>query len=121
MATHPAEVQGEGVVGMRLWEEASSGECLRGEAISLILLDLPHLEGFLFHPTEARLRASPEVILRLSKSYSSGEQVLIRVALDVWSGQGGARVSDLIDRLDPSNLRNVLNGLRFLIDQSSDN
>lgn len=93
MATHPAEVQGEGVVGMGLWEEASSDECLRGESISLILLDFPHLEGFLFHPKEARLRASRAVILGLSNSYSLGEQVLIWVVLDVWSGQGGARVS----------------------------
>ncbi len=103
---------------MRTWEQASAGDLLRGEVISLILLDHPQLEEFLFHPSEARLRETPDQILKLSKSFSSGEQVLLRVALDIWSGTGDAKVSHLLRVLDEQSLVNVLNGLRFLVDRN---
>lgn len=109
------------MVKMRTWEFARASECLRGEAISLVLLDYGHIMDFLFHPFEARLRSTPVEILRLSKSFSPGERLLIRVALDIWSGSGGATVYELLEMLNEEALANTLNGLRFLVDQSGDN
>ncbi len=71
------------------------------------------------HPALARLwhgRAGPGVMgpTNLAIEYvehgsplSSGEQLLLRVAFDLWNGGGGAKVGDLLDTLDARNLRAV--------------
>ncbi len=106
---------------MKKWEEASRGEILKGEAISLVFLDHPYLEDFFFDPKMAQLKASPLEILELSKSFSSGERLLIQVALDIWSGTGEAKLSEVLERLDEANVHNVLNGLGFLVRGFGDN
>jgi len=45
---------------------------------------------------------------------SDGEKVLIRIALDIWSGSGDAKVWELIETLDDYNFSNVLKGLAVL-------
>lgn len=106
---------------MRTFEQATSEDLLRGEAISLILLSKEHLEDLFFHPDRVGLRYRRDRLLALSKSYPADEQLLIRVALDVWNGSGEAKISELIRGLDFENMSNVLNGLGFLAYRWGDN
>ena len=71
----------------------------------LYLLDL------LFDPNEPRLRRAPEELLEESVNLSSGEDLLVRVALDLWSGSGNARIWELVEVLDGGNFINVLKAL----------
>jgi hypothetical protein len=53
-------------------------------------------------------------LLDQASVFSSGEKILVRLALDIWSGQGYVHLSDIIDRLDPTNYNHVLAALRLL-------
>lgn len=111
----------ERVVIVKTWEHASASDCLLGEAISIALLNHENILEFVLDSRVPRLRHGPDKLLQLSKSFSSGEQLLVRVALDIWSGSGDAKIAQLIENLDEDNLYNVLNGLYFLLTQKNDN
>jgi hypothetical protein len=99
---------------MFCWKTAESYEWKQIEAISIVLSNHYKLLEFLFEKERPNLRNSPEQLLEWSLGFSSGEQVLVRVALDIWSNSGSARVSDLLISLDQSNFENVLLGLQYL-------
>ena len=84
------------------------------EVLNLIFRNHTKLLDFLFEPGEPRLRLEPEHLLFNAGVFSSGEQILVRLALDLWDGSGNVRLWDIIDRLDDENYRNVLLGLRHL-------
>jgi hypothetical protein len=96
------------------WETMSDYETRQMDAISLILSNHVKLLEFLFKQEKAELRYSPEKLIKLSGAFSSGEKVLVRVALDFWSGSGNARVWELMEKLDPRSFENVLLGLQYL-------
>ena len=84
------------------------------EVMNLIFKNHPEKLEFLFHPTSPELRDRPELLLQESRAFSGGEQILIRVGLDLWTGQVEVKLWDIIQRLDQSNYQNVLLGLRLL-------
>lgn len=45
---------------------------------------------------------------------SHGEQVMLRCAFDLWNGKGAATLDDLVNVLDPKNLRSVLQAVLVL-------
>ena len=58
-----------------------------------------------------RLKFASNTILKNIGALSSGEQILARVALDIWGGYGNAKIEDIIWRLDADNFRAVLTAL----------
>ncbi len=96
------------------WEKATKTDRRLFEAISRVLANHPHLLKFLFEPERARLRAPADLLREESKDFSSGEDLLIRVALDLWSGSGDAHIWELIEILDDENLNHVADALQFL-------
>jgi hypothetical protein len=95
---------------MQTWINACSGDLRRFKAIHQFLKPYPKLVEFLFRTDKAELHGSPEGLLKRSAAFSTGEKVLIRVALDIWSESGDARINDL-DHLDPHCFKNVTLGL----------
>ena len=71
------------------------------------------LEG-LFEKTQARLSSDPDLMIAKIAKYSDGEIVLIKVALDMWSGSGNVFVWQILETLDRSTFTNVLDGLSFV-------
>ncbi len=63
---------------------------------------------FVFNPVKAELRTSAQNLIKEGRSLSSGEQLLIRVALDIWSGEGHATVGDLLTVIDYSRFEDVI-------------
>jgi hypothetical protein len=88
------------------WINASSSDRKLYLIIETMLQEHPKLREYLFHPTRAELAGPPDELLR--NPYSSGEKLLIQVAIDLWSnGSGGTLLMDL-NRLDGDNLMRVL-------------
>lgn len=99
---------------MKCWPKVGRVERKLFEAISHIFKSYPYLLDFLFDPDVAKIRALPEELISQSESLSSGEDLLVRVALDLWSGGGNACVWELIEILDEQNFNNVLEALSKL-------
>ena len=96
------------------WEKATKTDRRLFLAISQVFNKHPYLLEFLFDSHEPRLRLIPDELLGESAYLSAGEDLLVRVALDLWSGSGHAHVWELIEILDDGNLLNVVRALRFL-------
>lgn len=73
-----------------------------------------NLLPFLFYTEAATLRHYPDVLMTQAKCLSSGEFVLIRLALDIWNDSGGVRISELLNRLDSTNFQNAMSALRYV-------
>ena len=96
------------------WQGAGRHERRMQEVLNLAFQNHPQCLEFVFQKERARLREAPEELLRDFGVYSSGEQTLIRVALDLWCGQGRVHLWDILERLDLENYHHVLAGLRHL-------
>jgi hypothetical protein len=95
---------------METWTNVCAGDRRRFNAIHQFLKPHPKLVDFLFRSDKPELHSSPDVLRKAAKGFSTGERILIRVALDIWSDSGDAKISDL-DHLDPDSFKNVLLGL----------
>lgn len=96
------------------WQGAGRHERRMQEVLNLIFQNHPQLLGFLFEGEHARLRGVPEELLVEACAFSTGERILVRVALDLWSGTGHVHLWDMVERLDDENYHHVLAGLRHL-------
>lgn len=96
---------------METWREATRAERRLYILISAIFRNHPKLLEFFFERDRAKISFDPETMLREAGCFSSGEQVLIRVALDMWSGSGNATVWQLLEILDYESFSNVLKAL----------
>ena len=99
---------------MKTWRQARSQDLHIYAAIAVIFRNHPTLLEFFFETETPRIRFRGIEMRRRAAGMSSGEQQLLRVALDVWSGSGNAKVWQLIETLDDSNFANVLEALAFL-------
>ncbi len=92
------------------WKDADPDDLKRLNTIMIFMQKYPSLLTFLFFKTKPELNGSPETIKKRSCCFSSGEQVLINIALDIWSNSGDAKINDLYT-LDPENFQNVVKAL----------
>jgi hypothetical protein len=99
---------------MLKWKNCGRARKRLGDVMELIFHNHPKLLEFLFCLEHAELQDEPEVLLRESGVFSSGEQILVRVGLDLWTGKVEVKLWDIIQRLDQENYQNVLLGLRLL-------
>lgn len=67
------------------------------EAISILLGNDQKLMKYLFKYGEFRLRARAGILKEDAWKFSEAEQLLIRVALDFWSGSGHAQLWELLE------------------------
>jgi hypothetical protein len=92
---------------METWKNACPGDLKRYNVIAGALEKHHDLLSTLFCTDRASLVTSPTRIKQQTGAYSSGEKVLIRAALDLWSGSGKLTLMEL-QRLDPQNFGNVI-------------
>jgi hypothetical protein len=72
------------------------------------------LLAFLFESKLPQLKRDPKELLQDMGVFSSGEQILIRIALDLWDGSGGTYLWDIFQGLDRDTLLDLLQGLEYL-------
>ncbi len=96
------------------WKGIGKGQRRMQEVLNLIFSKHPRFLEFLFDEHEPKLRDEPEALLYEAGVFSRGEQILIRIALDLWCGEGNVSLWDIVERLDLYNYEHVLAGLRHL-------
>lgn len=96
------------------WETATVSEQELCIAMTKLFATNDKLLTFVFDKDEPRLRAKPHQLVTEARSLSSGENVLVRLALDIWNDTGGVRITELLSRLDPTNFHNAIAALRYL-------
>ena len=66
------------------WKNASQDDLRRLEAIQILLADHKKLLPFLFDESRARLNDNEASLKKRAGVFSKGEQILVRVAIDIW-------------------------------------
>ena len=99
---------------MTSWNTADCSDKILLRTLSLLYEKNENLLHFMLNPDTPRLTASSEVIKDRGQGFSSGEQLLIRIGLDVWNGSGGIHFNELYQKLDPFNFQKVLLILNYL-------
>ena len=100
------------------WKDASIDDLMRLRAIQIIFGDECDFTDFLFHPTKSRLADSPDNLKAAMKCFSSGEQVLILIAMDIWGSYGGGlHFDDLYQKLSLRALNRCLKAINYLINK----
>lgn len=77
-------------------------------AIGLIFDYDEHWLNFFFSHKRAELRESPAEMIKEACCYSHGEQIKIRVALDLWTMQNHVSIAEIVETLDFDNLCRVV-------------
>lgn len=95
-------------------EDAWPGDVKLFECIQILLKDHPKLLDFLFHPHHPQLNAPGPVLRKRARCFSSGELILVKVALDMWDGSGNALLSDVYEILDGQHYFQVLKAIEAL-------
>lgn len=101
------------IISMSKWPEASRSDNARYQIIAYATRGCPQLVEFLFRDDKPELRDCPEEMLSRAGAFSSGEQILVRFAIDVWSNEGKVLLQDVIHRLDDKNYENVIDSLKL--------
>jgi hypothetical protein len=96
------------------WQKPGRHERRMMETLNIIFARHSKLLLFLFDEEKAVLRQESGFLFEAAECYSSGEQILIRIGLDLWNGNGDVRLWHIIEILDDDNYANVLSGLRHL-------
>lgn len=99
---------------MKTWVRARDSEKRYYDAIARVFGCHPYLLKGFFEEDKARLSQEPEKILQRSEGFADSEIVLIKVALDIWSGSGNAPVWQVLEVLDGDNFRNVIHALMMV-------
>jgi hypothetical protein len=80
---------------------------LLGE-IETLLARHPRLLHLIFDKQRPQLREPSSAIIGRTRSLSSGEHLLIRLALDIWNSSGNVNILEPIHRLDHDNFHNLV-------------
>jgi len=80
-------------------------------AIHWLLSNDERFIEFLFSHKKPELRAPSDELLSEARCFSRGEQLLIQVAIDFWSREGDAKLSDLLDAWDDDRWRAFIDGV----------
>lgn len=93
------------------WESANPGDKMLREVIFRLFDSDKRLVDFLFDAETPRLRKRAGILKEDAWCFSYREQILIRAALDFWSGSGHVNLWELLDCLDDENLKRVLKAI----------
>lgn len=90
------------------------------QAIGLVFgYDERWLDFFYSHK-DGELRSEPDELISESRCFSRGEQILIKVALDLWMDGHRASISEIVNALDWTNLNRVLLAIMKIRDISAE-
>lgn len=96
---------------MDVWISADDSDKQIFNSINILFSKHPYLLKFFFDSNKPRIKLEPIEMIRASYGMSSGEQLLIKIALYIWSGSGNAKVYQILETLDEGNFTNTINAL----------
>jgi len=99
------------------WKNACSSDKKLLYAIARLFRNRAGLLDFFFHSTQSKLSASPEKIRKMARAFCSGDEFLVRLALDIWSQDGGINFNEIYQKVDDDNFYNIIATLGYLRDK----
>lgn len=96
---------------METWIDADPGCKMRYRICAKALEHHPSILEWLFLKSKPEMFASEPEVLRKAGAFSSGEQILVRVACTIWFNSEAANVFDICRRLDGSNFVAVMEAM----------
>jgi hypothetical protein len=96
------------------WKNADNNDRILKRALSLLFHRNEKLMHLMLNPDTPRLMSTSELIKNHSLGFSSSEQLLVRIALDIWDGSGGIHFNELYENLDQRNFQKMLLVLNYL-------
>lgn len=99
------------------WKNPSQDDLIRLRAIQIMFGDEFDFTEFLFHPKQPRLSDSSKNLKEAMRSFSSGEQVLILIAMDIWASEGGIHFDDLYRKMSSRSLNHCLKAINYIINK----
>ncbi len=82
------------------WKNASANEILLYQCVSHLLGYDKRLIEFVFDPKKPKIRKRAGILREDAFFFSHGEQLLIRAALDFWSGSGQLALWEMLETWD---------------------
>ena len=96
------------------WPNAKNEERRLLNAIRILLGNDPRLLAFLLDPNSPRLRRRAGILQEDAWNLSDGEQLMVRAALDLWSGSGHLQLWEMIETWDPTSWIHFIRAVREL-------
>lgn len=97
------------------WKNANESDKILREALSMLYGNDGKIFQLLFDVSEPRLTSPADIIKQEMGVLSMGEQLLVRIGLDIWDGgSGGIYFNELYQKLDDKNFQKMLLVLLFL-------
>ena len=90
------------------WPDADPIDQKTLEKVSILLSGQGHLLRLIFSPSKAQLADTAENIKKHASYLSSGEYLLVLLALDLWDGSGEVLFKDVFMELDYSYLKKAI-------------
>lgn len=91
-----------------IWKSANETENGLLRAITILFGNDEKLLNFLFDPKVPKIRKRAGILRDESWELDDREQLLVRTALDIWSGSGHVQIWELLENLDEKNLSNCI-------------
>lgn len=66
------------------------------QALRIHLANDSWLIDFILSPDRTTINQPPDDLVRLSMAFTRGQQVLVLVALDIWSAEGHSFIDDIL-------------------------
>ena len=98
---------------MDSWNYASLTDKKLYRCISVATNNNQQLLKFIFDPQLAKLRLPPDQLLKSATGFCTGDYLLVKFAVDLWSEHGCLKLHELFN-FDDAALKNVLSALAQL-------
>jgi len=95
------------------WKDASQGDKLRFKIVQLVMFKHKNLIDFLFKTDVPEMIADEMEVISRAGCFSSGEQILIKMACTIWFSSPAANVFDVCRRLDEENFEACIRAMRL--------
>lgn len=97
------------------WPNVKNEERNLLHAITILCGNDKRLLGFLLDPNSPRLRKRAGILREDAWEFSDGEQLLVRAALDLWSGSGHLQLWEMVETWDSTNWVNFVRAIQVLM------
>ena len=102
------------------WKREKPSENRTRESIEIILGHNSQLLEFLFDPASPRIRKRAGILRDDLWSFSDEDQLLIRAALDLWSGSGHLQLWEMVETWDKKHWVSFIAGVCRMVGVESE-
>ena len=97
------------------WKNSTQGDSRLFKSISILFENSnQHIPLSLFSKTGPKLIDTPENILKDYNGICSSDYILVKVALDIWSGSGNVYLWEILESLDLDNIKLIIKAILYL-------